>query len=216
MQDYQGNSRNKNKEEKPKDQPPKVVEKVVVGEVIVQKRTLGRKFKDVVALADFRGVSRYIIYDVLVPAFRNMMVDGATQGIERLVYGESSIRRRNYGPGPDRTHITYNSPINRGYRDVRGPRFAPPISALPRRSVYNQNDVIISSREEAEIVLERMGDIIDRYEVASVADLNDLLGVPTRYTDNKWGWIDLRDVPIRQIREGFLLDLPPAEPIPNI
>ena len=58
-----------------------------------------------------------------------------------------------------------------------------------------------------------MNDIIDQFEVASVADLNDLVGFPTSYTDNKWGWIYLGDVQIRQVREGYLIDLPSPEPI---
>ena len=58
-----------------------------------------------------------------------------------------------------------------------------------------------------------MNDIIDTYEVVSVADLNELVGLPTSYMDNKWGWIYLGDVQVRQIREGFLIDLPSAEPI---
>lgn len=63
------------------------------------------------------------------------------------------------------------------------------------------------------MVLERLNDIIDRYEVASVADLHELVGLPTTHVDNKWGWENVRYAEVRQIREGFLLDLPPAMPI---
>jgi hypothetical protein len=69
------------------------------------------------------------------------------------------------------------------------------------------------SREEAENVIERLGDIIDVYKVATVADLHSLCDLPSTYIDNKWGWQALNYASVRQIREGFLLDLPPAEPI---
>ncbi len=58
-----------------------------------------------------------------------------------------------------------------------------------------------------------MNDIIETYEVASVADLQDLVGLPSSHVDNKWGWINLHDVQIRQIREGYVIDLPQAEPM---
>lgn len=210
MPDYQGNSKKAKEVEKV---PAKNVEKVVVGEVIVQKKSIGRKFKDLFIEADFKSVVRYIAADVMLPAARNMIVDASTKGVERLLYGESAIRRRNLGAGP---RVTYNNPINRGYRDsspFHTSRHAPPVSPEPRSSRHNRDEFIISSREEAELVLERMNDIIDTYEVASVADLNDLVGLPTTHVDNKWGWVYLGDVQIRQIREGYLIDFPPAEPM---
>lgn len=211
MPDYQGNA----KKNKPEPKPEKVIEKVVVGEVIVKKKSLGRKFKDLFIEADLRTVVRYVCSEVLLPAARNMIVDGASKGVERMMYGESAVRRSRYGPnsGP---RITYNNPINRGYRDAsyRDTTSRPtPPSGGPGSARQNQDTIILSSREEAELVLERLNDIIDTYEVVSVADLNDLVGLPTTYINNNWGWIFLGDVQIQQIREGYLLNMPPAEPI---
>ncbi len=203
--DYQSNSKKAKEQASKKPEKDKNVEKVVVGEVVVQKKSLGRKVKDIFVEADLKSVLRYVGTDVLIPAARNMIVDASTKGVERMMYGESTIRRRGYGAGP---RVTYNNPINRGYRDPVGRPQLPSRSPRLRR-----DDFILSSREEAELVLERMNDIIDTYEVASVADLNDLVGMPTSHVDNKWGWVYLGDVQIRQIREGYLLDLPPAEPI---
>lgn len=208
--DYASNAKKDKVEAKPEK---KKVERVVSGAVVVQKKSLGRKFRDLFIEADFKSVVKYIIAEVLIPAARNTIVDASTKGVERMMYGESSMRRRHMGGGP---RITYNNPINRGgYRDS-GHR-APPIeigvrsSSQPSR--HSKEDFILSSREEAELVLERMNDIIDTYEVVSVADLNELVGFPTTHQDNKWGWTFLGDVQIRQIREGYLIDFPPAEPI---
>ena len=156
-------------------------------------------------------MTQYVIYEVLIPAARNTIVDASTKGIERMMYGESAIRRRNLGAGP---RITYNNPINRpGYRDSAPPRPTPLVPGESRSPRHNRDDFILSSREEAELVLERMNDIIETYEVVSVADLNDLVGFPTSYVDNKWGWSYLGDVQIHQVREGYLINLPSAEPI---
>jgi hypothetical protein len=80
----------------------------------------------------------------------------------------------------------------------------------PRREM---NQIILYSRSEAENVLERLTDIIDRYETVSVADLYQLLQLESSPIDNKWGWTYLHNTEIRQVREGFLLDLPPVEPL---
>jgi len=208
VMDYASNS-NKAKESTPK--MPKVVEKVVTSEVVVQKKSLGKKFKDLLVEADFKSVTHYVVYEVLIPAARNTIVDASTKGIERMMYGETAIRRRNFGVGP---RITYQSPVSRmqaqDARPLRQPALVPGESRSPR---HNLTDFVLSSKEDADHVLERMNDIIDNYEVVSVADLNELVGFPTSHVDNKWGWTYLGDVQIRQIREGYLIDLPSAEPI---
>lgn len=204
--DYQSNSHKKAEEEAAKE--AKVVEKVVTGDVVVKKRSLGRKFKDIFFGGDAKGVTRYIAADVLLPAVRNLIVDASTKGIERLIYGDSSVRRRS----PEyRPRVQYNNPINRrpDPRDVAYLPGQPPVMRQ-RRDI---EDIVMVSREEAEMVLENMINIADKYDVVSVADLYDLVGLPTSHTDNKWGWSRLNDVVIRQVREGYLLMLPPVEAI---
>lgn len=211
MPDYQGNSK---KDKEAAKVPAKKVERVVVNEVHVQKKGVGRKFRDLFLEANLKAVIGYVAVDVLIPAAKNMLYDAIAQGGKRMIFGESAQRHRGFGVGP---RITYNNPINRGYSDSplrdSPSRYAPAVSREPRVTTYDREDFIISSKEEAELVLERMNDIVDTYEVASVADLHDLVGLPTSHTDNKWGWSRLGDVHIRQVREGYLIELPPAEPI---
>lgn len=210
MEDYTSNSK-KSRDQKAEKQPKqeKTVEKVITGDVVVKKKGLGGKIKALIFDADFKGTAAFVVSAVLVPAAKNMFYDAGSKGLERMMFGDTSpVRRTQHGHG---SRVTmYNSPINRGPREI-GPSRRP-IEPRTRRA---QADFILSSRDEAELVLERMNDIIDNYDVASVADLNDLLGMPTTYTDNKFGWVYLGDTQIRQIREGYLLDLPPAEPISN-
>jgi hypothetical protein len=205
--DYQSNS--KNKKELAEVVPDKKIEKVVKGDVVVHKKSLGRRFKDIFIEADLRSVTRYIASEVLIPAFRNMVVDGASKGVERMMYGDTAVRRRNYGHLGSR--ITYNNPINRGYRNA--PPSRAPMGVVGASSRASHDDFVLESREEADLVIERMSDILDTYEVVSVADLNELVGFQSSHVDNKWGWFHLGNVHVRQIREGYLIDLPPAEPI---
>lgn len=200
--DYQSNSKSR----KDRD-PDKKIEKVVTGEVKLHKKSIGQKAKDLFIGADPKSVVTYIVQDVLLPELRNMFVDASTKGIERMIYGETSPRRRSYGPGP---RITYATPVSRSYREPSraiGSRRAP---EEPRRS---RDDLVLASREEADLVLEQMYVILDSYEVVTVGDLNELVGFPSTHVDNKWGWTELGNVRIQQVREGFLIDLPAAVPI---
>ena len=54
-----------------------------------------------------------------------------------------------------------------------------------------------------------MSAVIERYDVVSRADLNDMAGIPATYVDNAWGWTSIRFAGIKQVREGYLLELPP-------
>ena len=74
-------------------------------------------------------------------------------------------------------------------------------------------DIILTSKREAENILHTMEDIIHKYDVVTVANLYEMLGLRDTPMDNKWGWVTLNGTEIRQVREGFLLDLPPAEEV---
>ena len=74
-------------------------------------------------------------------------------------------------------------------------------------------DIILPMKEDCEIVLDYLMDIIDKEKVATKADLMHILGRPWDYTAQMWGWGFLGNAEIVQLREGFLLDLPPMEPL---
>jgi hypothetical protein len=209
--DYQGNSHNKTEKKIIKEE--KKVEKVISGEVVTRKKPLGRRFKEIFFGGDFKVAARHVAADVLLPSLRNLIMDASTEGIKRVIYGESGVSRRR---GVEyRPLVQYDNPIKRLGRDPRERSYLPdqpPLSAKTR-SRREINEIILVSRQEAELVLERLTDIIDMYEVASVADLHDLLGIQATHVDNKWGWTFLNNVEIRQIRDGYLLDLPYPEAI---
>ena len=65
-----------------------------------------------------------------------------------------------------------------------------------------------------EEVLDKMFELLDTYQFVSVADLYDLVGVTGNYTDNKYGWTNLRGAePVRMRDGGYALKLPKAYPI---
>ena len=207
MQDFPGNA-NKNKPTKKAEVKDKVVEKVVSGVVIQKKKTVGLKIKEVFMGGELKSAGSYIAADVLLPALRNLIVEATSKGIERMIYGDSAPNRRPMQQGP---RVQYNSPSARyapqqtAYLPGQSARVA------PRRS--DIADIIVLQREDADTVVERLGALIDHYDYATVADLYNLVDLPASYTDEAWGWHSLHGVNIRQVREGWHIDLPRIEPI---
>ena len=72
---------------------------------------------------------------------------------------------------------------------------------------------MLESRGEAEEVITRMDELIETYGVVSVADLYDLVGKTCEYTDNKYGWTNVRNAEPIRVRDGWMLRLPKALPL---
>ena len=209
--DYQGNP-NKDKEKKPEKQ----IEKVVTGEAVQKPKSIGRKFKDIFFGGNVKASARFVTADVILPAFRDLLVDAISNGARRVVYGESMYRSRR--PTDYRPRVQYSNPINPMYRN--DPRYdTRPRANLPdQRNPYrterrDANDIVLESKMDADRVVESLFEIVDKYEVASLADLYDLLGWQSSHTDNKWGWTQLNNIEVRQVRDGYLIDLPPLESV---
>jgi len=213
--DYQSNS-DKSKEEK----GDKQISKVVTGEVIRKPESFGRKFRNVFFGGDVKTAGRFVAADVILPAVRDLLVDAIVNGAKGVIYGDSTFRRRT---AENRSIIRYDNPDRRAFREPRETIVSgltntrrgllPDQPAFRQRERSEHQDLILSRRQDAEVVVERLIDIIDKFEVASLADLYDLVGLRSTAVDNKWGWTSLNNVEIRQIRDGYFIDLPPVEPI---
>jgi hypothetical protein len=138
-----------------------------------------------------------------------MVFDIFTQGLERKLFGEARPR----------------TPVQRGYTNYQtrstvvgtSGRTVVPSSVVSmnrqQRVVHDFTDIIIATRGEAEDVLDRMRDLINEYQVATVSDFFDLVGLTGEFTDDKWGWYDLRSATIRPVRGGYMFVLPRTQPI---
>lgn len=202
--------KSKDKTAKPREE--KKVERIVQSEVVRRKKPLGRKLSDTFVSGDARSVWAFVAVDVLIPAAKDMIADAVSQGVERMIYGEARSTSRRHGRRPNEPYTNYNrysSPYRRpDPREERRPQ-------LSRRARANHDfdEIILPTRAEADEVLDRLFDLVSKYESATVADLYDLVGVSGNYTDDKWGWVDLRGAGITRVRHGYLLDLPRPEPL---
>lgn len=189
-------------------QRPKV-EKAIKGEVIQRKPGLGKKLSAAFTGDDASSVGQYVLMDVVLPQFKSLIADVVTQSIERFLFGEvrraGSRSQTNYGS-------SYNRPSTGGGSSYS--RQSPTREISSRgRATHDFNEIILRDRGEAEDVLSRMGDQLDDYKLVTVADLYDLVGITSSFTDNKWGWKTLAGCRVQRLRDGYLLDLTRPEPI---
>lgn len=71
----------------------------------------------------------------------------------------------------------------------------------------------LNTREEGEKVIDTLKELLEKYGVVSVADLKDLIGMPSTYRENRRGWADLKTASLKRTRYGYYLVLPDPEPI---
>lgn len=208
--------RSETQTEKP-DKPE--VKKVVTGPVVTRKKPLGKRFIEHFLGGDARGVWGYVVMDILIPAAQDMIVDGITEGAERMVRGEvRSSTRRGYrsgtGFGGGIGHHAYNRySESRSSVHRRDPRDERPGMSRRARVMHDFDEIILGTRVEAEEIIDRMYDIISKYEMVAVRDLYEMVELPVAYTDEKYGWTDLNGARVTRVRNGYLLDLPRPEPL---
>lgn len=212
---YPSNSRSaqtkKVAQQQPKAQPEKAekkVEQITVNSVVRRKKPLGKRFTESFVGGDAQSVGAYIVADVLLPAAKDMIADAVSQGIEKMLFGEARAPRSravgNRGIGGATTHVSYNRYSSNSQNRQQGPK---PIS--PRaRATHDFDEIILSTRAEADEVLDNLFNLVSEYDFATVADLYGMVGVTGSYTDEKWGWSDIRGTSVSRVKGGYLLDLP--------
>lgn len=206
MAEFPSNSKNPQSASKPAV-PEKVVEQVVTGEVSSRKKPLGRRLRDLLIGGDTKSVIGYVFSDVLIPQAKDMLTEAVSSGFEKLIYGDTRPGRRYSGrstnPGPTnytRYAVRGNNPIGRSGQEERRH------TASVRTQEFD--DIILATRPEADMVIERMYDLLEQYGSVSVADLHMLIGWSSSYTDQRWGWTDLRGANVTRHRDGYALILP--------
>ena len=185
------------------DQPPRL-EKIVKGQVTRRKKGFFDKFSEAFFGDDTQSVGNFILWDVVIPAIKNTVSAAVQGGVDMLLFGE---------PRGDRTRRDGNHSIV----DYGGFARRPGVVSRTRderpdpfrsRVSHKFDDIIFRNRGEAEEVLSNLVDQIENYNVATIGDLYDLVGMTGDFTDNKWGWDNLSRASTTRVRDGYILVLP--------
>lgn len=196
-EEYKSNSHRSKEQDLHEPMPEKRAEKVVTGNVKQRKKSGLAKAGSIFVPGDVDSVKSYILMDVLVPSIKRAISDIVCNGINMLL-GEPN-RGKSSAPGARVAYRQYYQSEER--KDYARPR---------SQAQYNYDDIVFETRGDAEEVLYRMEELLERFDVVSVADLFDMAGISCNYTDNKYGWTDLRNARVERVRDGYIINLPRA------
>lgn len=190
--DYKPNS-HRSKEQS--QLPERRVESVVTSPAQRRHPSSTQKLLKMLLPGDVEDVKHYILMDVLIPNVKRTILDGIINCVNMM-----------FGDGPNQNRSS-NPVAKVSYRSC----YTPQQNNRPRpQSVYTYDEIIFATRGDAEAVLYQMNEIIEKFQVVSVADLFDLAQLSHDFTCNKYGWTDLRGAYAERVRDGFVLRLPTA------
>ena len=177
--------------------------------VVSTKKPFGAKFKDAFISADAQDVKSYVLLDIIIQTIKNTMIDV----LEMFLFNDTGGRSRRGRSRGNRDQVSYSS----YYKSEYNGRSSSSRDRRDHDDRYEKNDkvdyrnIVLRDRRDAEEVVNELKHRIDSYRQATVADLLDLIDVTSNYVDNNWGWTDVRDIGIRRVSSGYLIDVAEAE-----
>lgn len=197
MENYPSNSIKSRTRSENAEPEKKTVSKVIVGNVKTVKKKGLRKILGAFVSDDISDVKSYVWCNVILPAIKRTISDA----VEVALNGETSKKNR---------VSSYLGSYRRSYgADGNDTRRSVDIHRL-----YEIDDIVLDSYGDAELILDEMNGLIEKYGLVSVSDLYDMLGKPGgTHTDCKYGWNSLKTARIVPVRNGFALRLPRVIPL---
>lgn len=211
MDQLPGNSHNQQRRE---PEEPKKIEKVVAGEVVVVKKSWHKRVVDSFFTGRADVAAEYVVQDVLLPNMRNALLDAGTSFLDGLINGNRAARTvaNRVMPGQSVGAYVNNqmTAYNKVGNQIPGAPSRPgnPLS-IASRARHDFGQLKFQTRVEAETVIANLLSRIQEYNAVTISDLYELCGITADYTDDKYGWMDIRGAGVMPARGGgFYLDLP--------
>lgn len=184
------------------EKPEKKIEQITKNPAKIRKKPLGRKIADSFRGEDASTVLEFIVFETVLPTVKDLLIDMISQGAQRLIRGDDYKPRSSARRSSGRPTYTSYTPYNRMSSEPR-------TRATVRRDDHDFGELVFESRGEAEEILDRMADLIEMYDVVTVSELYRFVGIQRPFTDENWGWNNLRDARVRMISGGnYVLILP--------
>ncbi len=199
--DYASNSAKSKKDSPSPSERPEIKQ---IAAASVRKKSLGAKVKETFAGDSAESVFQYVLFDIVLPRFKDLVFETFTGGLEKSLFGSSSRSSRRSSSGK----TDYRGISSGSRREERRDREISPRG----RANHDFEEITIPTRGEAEQVRDTLLELVDQYDSATVADLYSACGISTDHTDLKFGWTDLSEARILPARGGgYILELPRAE-----
>lgn len=177
-------------------------EPIVTGRVKEKKNPM-RRAEEALVSEDAGSVKDYLVWDVLIPALKDTIVDMIKKGADAIFYGDRRTHSNNIERRNGTTYVRYDKPSY----DTRDRRYAQP-SRPHYSSRFNFGDIVFESKNDAEAILDELVESTVRYGMVAVSDFYELAGLDYTYTDYRYGWADLQRARVEKVRDGYVLYLP--------
>lgn len=203
---------NSNKAKVSVSKESKNLERVTTNSAVRRKKPFFKSITETFSQADAASVLNFVVMDVIVPAAKDMLSDAISSGLDQLLFGgESRGGRRGGTRQPNNGYVSYNRYSSNN--TLRPEPYRGPSISKRGRATHNFDEIILPTRVEAESVIDRLFDVVDRFEIATVSDLYELVGISGNFTDERYGWSNLRGAGVSRVKNGYLLNLPRPEQI---
>lgn len=203
---------NSNKDKRAREEASIVPEQTIQsGGARLKKKSEGSKILNALfGSDDAKSVGSYILYDVLIPAAKDMIFDSVMGGLSMRLFGTD----RGYSRMPRRTMTNYQG-ISQKTRVINNPSRPTNRARSVRSKIYN-DDIEFDNKAEAYQALDILLSEIEKNGYATIATLYQYCQIPSDYVDNNIGWTDLSDVRIRTVGSKAVMILPPAYSIDDL
>ena len=186
---------------------PPIAQVVESGTTKERKKSLGRRFREQFAGDDAKTVGQVLLFDVVVPATKNLLFDLVREGAQRLLFGGSRPAQSSViGTvlGSRTSYSSFSKP-----QTVQTPTQASAGMTPEQRAMHDFSGVIFPTREQATLVIDTLSDYIENFGTVSVNDFYAAIGESPTFTSVKYGWTSLAQAQVRHIgRDGYLLEMP--------
>ncbi len=182
----------------------------IQGGVSLKRKTPGQRFSEnFLNNGDVKTVGHTILSDVIIPALKEMIFSAGRDALSMFLWGDARSPGKNTirSGGLYRDYSTISSGVSRGRDNNRVDIYRP--EDTPR-----YNNLVFEIRGDAENILYNMREYINTYDDLQIIKLYELvkeqtgIDIPMTAQDAKFGWSDLTNAHVRQVRGGYLLELP--------
>lgn len=175
----------------------------------IKKKSFVQKMLSFFMDEDIENVGEYLKKEVIKPQVKRFLYDFITGSASTLIYHNN--RPSGIG-GYDSSIMSYND-YTRAYGSTSN-QYRNDIS--DDRSYDHSTDINFhQNQDKAFKALRELEGRLAHYHVVSVLDLYDVsnLGKYTIPSDDRYGWKDLRNARVSNIRGEWILKMPPAFPL---
>lgn len=194
------------------EKKPKLQKVVQVKPTKVKRNLFGRLVNGIMGPEGLPGIGSYVNDEIIKPAVKNIIYDAITSGLSKALHMDHKVYRPQGSRGPYRPETDYRTRPNGSNRNQMPHDERRPV----RPSRHGVDEYVIETRDAASEVLVALTEAADMYDNVSIADYYDLIGVPSQFTDEKYGWtIDsISDATISVARGGgYIIKFPPVDVI---